>query len=68
MSRSDSARIFSVLGHFFVAQNPKWTEDRKNYDQVTPCTEKSRKNIDKTMSKVHPNYKQGGQKIRFFLS
>ena len=47
-------------------KNPNWTEDRKNYDQVSPLHENLRKSTSKATTKVHPNYDQGGQKIENF--
>ena len=43
-------------------ENPDWTEDRKNYDQVSPLHENLRKSTSKATTKVRPNYDQGGQK------
>ena len=44
-----------------AGENPDWTEDRKNYDQVSPLHENLRKSMSKTTTKVRPNYDQGGQ-------
>ena len=43
-------------------KNPDWTEDRENYDQVSPVHENLRKSTSTATTKVRPNYDQGGQK------
>ena len=48
------------------AKNPNWTEDRENYDQVSPVHENLRKSTSTATTKVRPNYDQGGQKIENF--
>ena len=47
-------------------ENPDWTKDRKNYDEVSPLHENLLKSTSKTTTKVHPNYDLGGQKIENF--
>ena len=47
-------------------ENPDWTEDRKNYDQVGPLHENLRKSTSKTTTKLRPNYDLGGQKIEIY--
>ena len=42
-------------------ENPDWTEDRENYDQVSPLHENLWKSTSKTRTKLRPNYDQGGQ-------
>ena len=46
--------------------NADWTEDRINFDQVSPLHENLWESTSKTRSKVRPNYDQGGQKIENF--
>ena len=60
--------VFSVFKEIFESfnENPDWTEDRKNYDQVSPLHENLRKSTSKTTTKVRPNYDLGGQKIENF--
>ena len=53
----------TLLTRKLDGENPPWSEDRKNYDQVGPLHENLRKSMSKTMTKVRPNYDQEGQKI-----
>ena len=56
------SEIFESVKKKFNGKNPDWTEDRKNYDQVSPLHKNLRKSTSKTTTKVRPNYDQGGQK------
>ena len=52
----------NLLTRKFDGENPDWTEDGKNYDQLSPLHKNLRKSTSKTTTKVRPNYDQGGQK------
>ena len=52
----------NLLTRKLNGKNPDWTEDRKNYDQVSPVHENLRKSTSTATTKVRPNYDQGGQK------
>ena len=56
----------NLLTRKLNGKNPDRTEDRKNYDQVSPLHKYLRKSTSKTTTKVRPNYDQGGQKIENF--
>ena len=60
-------KSLNLLTRKLNGKNPDWTEDRKNYDQVSPIHENLRKSTSKATTKVRPNYDQGGQK-KFFKS
>ena len=59
-------KSLNLLTRKLDGENPDWTEDRKNYDQVSPLHENLRKSTSKATTKVRPNYDQGGQKIEIF--
>ena len=59
-------KSLNLLTRKLNGKNPDWTEDRKNYDQVSPVHENLRKSTSKATTKVRPNYDQGGQKIENF--
>ena len=59
-------KSLNLLTRKLDGENPDWTEDRKNYDQVSPLHENLRKSTSKTTTKVRPNYDLGGQKIENF--
>ena len=59
-------KSLNLLTRKLAGENPNWTEDRKNYDQVSPLHENLRKSTSKTTTKVRPNYDLGGQKIENF--
>ena len=55
-------KSLNLLTRKLNCKNPNWTEDRKNYDKVSPVHENLRKSTSKAKTKVRPNYDQGGQK------
>jgi len=59
-------KSLNLLTRKLDGENPDWTENRKNYDQVSPLHENLRKSTSKTTTKVRPNYDLGGQKIENF--
>ena len=54
--------IFESVNKKLNGKNPDWTEDRKNYNQVSPLRENLRKSTSQTTTKVCQNYKKEGQK------
>ena len=61
-----SKKSLNLLTRKLNGKNPDWTEDRKNYDQVSPLHENLRKSTSKATTKVRPNYDQEGQKFDNF--
>ena len=59
-------KSLNLLTRKLAGENPNWTEDRKNYDQVSTLHENLRKSMFKTRTTVRPNYEQGGQEIENF--
>ena len=61
-SKFSPQKSLNLLTGKLNGKNPDWTEDRKNYDQVSPLHENLRKSTSTATTKVRPNYDQGGQK------